>query len=131
MTGGRDMGGEAVESINGLITFLGSSLGVAIIGVLWQSFRYRKLELKNEQKEVEKTLDLRIKTLEFKVVDMDKSDTKFDGSLKRIHQRIDDIEKSHDKLEGKIEKDLQEVKKSISDLTALVIRAMQKVQTGE
>lgn len=120
------MSAEGINEFNGLITFLSSSLGLALVGCIWQYFRYRKMEQKTVQKEIEKAHDERIKDLEHKVADMDKSDTKFEGSLKRLHDRIDGIERSQDKLEGKIEKDLQEVKRSIVDLTSLVIKAISK-----
>lgn len=117
---------QDMNEVNGLITFLSSSLGLTFIGLAYQHYRNKRMERDATDREINSYQDTRLTVLEKKIIEMDKSDTRLEGSLKRFHQRMDDMEKSHDKLENKIEKDLQEVKKSIADLTTLVIKAISK-----
>lgn len=101
------------ENLSVFEALLGSTLGITIVGWLYQGFRSSSREK-----------DLRLKAAEDKITVIDREDAKLDETLKRVHARIDEVEKSQNKLETKIESDIRDVKHSIDKLTDLVIKAM-------
>lgn len=95
-------------------TVLSGGLGLTMLSWAYQSNR-----AKQEAKE------LRLKTVEEKLVELDKIDAAAKEGVKRVHDRMDSLEHLQGKLEVKIDKDMQDVKHSIDKLTDLVIKALQ------